>query len=385
MDLNALDAHFILFLVYRSWPMQHSGLIWMHDHTEWYQTFACKYYVKMFLFVPAYIAVDMNDTNTTRWVTLCGFPDDMNSHGNWHLISMKQQEWYLWSSKYIMLWSSKYIMSYSCKCLKYMTLVHVCRRQFMIPAYQLLHMMTTSHDLPFETMVSPLSHGDSLCLQLQFMTTCNLICLDLCCTICLWLAIWFDFDSQEYMRLMISLCFSTWMVWPDWHEIWTWSSVWLISVLSFNNWFVIWVPTWTIWFDLCLFWFICDYDSIQYDSQWFHLQFDLWFVIWLDLIWLFLISNFWSWFEVWIQDLNFDPIHLCGLMNKFMVDTLSGRICQGSTPLDLHLQSLPPKLILSWWLSLLGTCVLPLMERMFSFYELLLCQSQLMRTEWIMT
>ena len=131
MDLNVLDAYFILFLVYRSWTMQHSGLIQMHDHTEWYQTFACKYHVMMFLFVSAYITVNINDMSTMRWVTQHGFPDDMNTHDNWHLISMKQQQY---------LWSSKYTTPYSWKCVKYMTLVHVHGRWFMILDYQLLHL-----------------------------------------------------------------------------------------------------------------------------------------------------------------------------------------------------------------------------------------------------
>ena len=163
------------------------------------------------------------------------------------------------------------------------------------------------------------------------------------------------------------------------------SSVSPICVLSFNDQFVIWVPTWTIWFNLWMFWSICNYHWIQYDLWWFHFWFDLWFVIWLDLIWLFLISNFWSWFKVWIWGLNFDQVHLDGLMNKFMADTFSERICQGSTLLDLRLQSLPPKSILFRWLSPLGLCVLPLTERMFSFNELSLYQSQLTGTEWITT
>ena len=92
MDLNAWDVHFIFFLVYRSWTMQHSGLIWMHDHTKWYQTFASKYYVMMmFQFVSTCIAVNTNEMNATRWVTLHRFPNDMNTHDIWHLISMKQQ------------------------------------------------------------------------------------------------------------------------------------------------------------------------------------------------------------------------------------------------------------------------------------------------------
>ena len=97
MDLNALGAHFGLFLVYRSWTMQQSRLIWLHDHTEWYKTFAY----------------------------------NMNIHDNWHLISMKQQ-WYLWSNKYT--------KPYSWKCLKYMTLVPVIGRWFIIPDYLPLYL-----------------------------------------------------------------------------------------------------------------------------------------------------------------------------------------------------------------------------------------------------